>query len=117
MIFVTVSLVEFGFFSVASQEIGWGGRLRNDIVCVEWDVKPCSIHPKIRKMPILDVFAGAGFGGDAQYYGTSGPTSTNGYLDTGGGGQYAQHDSSYNPGQYCEGCHSYVCHACKFGLL
>ena len=72
---------------------------------------------KIRKMHILELFAGAGFGGDAQYYGTSGPTSTNGYLDTGGGGQYAQHDSSYNPGQYCKCCHSYVCHASKLGLL
>jgi len=40
---------------------------------------------------------GVGFGGEAQYYGASGPTSTNGYLDAGGGGQYAQQDSSYNP--------------------
>jgi len=40
----------------------------------------------------------AGFGGEAQYYGTSGPSSTNGYLDT-GTGQYAQQDS-YNPSEY-----------------
>jgi len=30
------------FFSVRSQEIGWAERLRNDLFCVEWDVKPCS---------------------------------------------------------------------------
>jgi len=40
----------------------------------------------------------AGFGGDAQYYGASGPSSTNGYLDA-GAGQYAQPDNSYNPSQ------------------
>jgi len=28
------------FFSVLSQEIGWEERLRNDVLCVEWDVKP-----------------------------------------------------------------------------
>ena len=47
-----VSLDHFGFvllvllglvFSVPSQETGWEERLRNDIFCVEWDVKPCSI--------------------------------------------------------------------------
>jgi len=27
-------------FSVLSQEIGWEERLRNDLFCVEWDVKP-----------------------------------------------------------------------------
>jgi len=26
--------------SVASQEIGWEERLRNDLFCVWWDVKP-----------------------------------------------------------------------------
>jgi len=26
-------------FSVLSQEIGWAERLRNDLFCVEWDVK------------------------------------------------------------------------------
>jgi len=41
---------------------------------------------------------GEGFGGEAQYYGTPGPSSTNGYLDT-HGGQYAQQDSSYNPSE------------------
>ena len=35
-------LLGFGFFST-SQEIGWEERLRNDLFCVEWDVKPCSI--------------------------------------------------------------------------
>jgi len=42
--------------------------------------------------------ADAGFGGDAQYYGSSGPSSTNGYLDA-GTGQYAQPDNSYNPSE------------------
>jgi len=32
--YVTFSL------SVLSQEIGWKGRQRNDLICVEWDVKP-----------------------------------------------------------------------------
>ena len=27
-------------FSVLSQEIGWEERLRNDLFCVRWDVKP-----------------------------------------------------------------------------
>jgi len=31
-------------FSVLSQEIGWEEHLRNDLFCVDWDVKPCSIH-------------------------------------------------------------------------
>jgi len=26
--------------SVLSPQIGWEGRLRNDLFCVEWDVKP-----------------------------------------------------------------------------
>ena len=29
-----------GFFSVPSQETGWGECLRNVLSCVEWDVKP-----------------------------------------------------------------------------
>ena len=38
-----VSFVLLGLvFSVRSQEIGWAERLRNDLFCVEWDVKPCS---------------------------------------------------------------------------
>ena len=49
------------------------------------------------------VDAGAGFGGEAQYYGASGPSSTNGYLDT-GTGQYAQPDNSYNPSEYTCSC-------------
>ena len=41
-----VLLVLLGlFFSVPSQEIGWEERLGNDLFCVEWDVKPCSVHP------------------------------------------------------------------------
>jgi len=27
-------------FSVLSQEVGWEERLRNDLFCVEWEVKP-----------------------------------------------------------------------------
>ena len=43
-----VLLVLLGLvYSVPSQEIGWEERLRNDLFCVEWDVKPCSIHPSI----------------------------------------------------------------------
>jgi len=38
-----VSFVGFWFFSVPSQEIGWEERLRNDLFCVEWEVKPCSL--------------------------------------------------------------------------
>jgi len=34
--FVVLGLV----FSVPSQEVGPGQRLRNDLFCVEWDVKP-----------------------------------------------------------------------------
>jgi len=42
-----VLLVLLGsLFSVPSQEIGWEERLRSDLFCVEWDVKPCSIHPR-----------------------------------------------------------------------
>jgi len=33
-------------FSVPSREIGWEERLRGDFVCVERDVKRCSIHPR-----------------------------------------------------------------------
>jgi len=41
-----VLLVLLGLvFSVPSQEIGWEERFQNDLFCVEWDVKPCSIHP------------------------------------------------------------------------
>jgi len=28
------------FVSVLDQEIGWEERLRHDLFCVEWDVKP-----------------------------------------------------------------------------
>jgi len=36
--FVVFSLV----FSIPSQEIGFGKRLRNNLSCVEWDVKPAT---------------------------------------------------------------------------
>jgi len=50
-----VSLKPFGFvfsdsillglvFSVPSQEIGWEERLRHDLFCVEWDVKPYPVQ-------------------------------------------------------------------------
>jgi len=36
-----VLLLRYSFsFSIPSQEMGLGERLRNDLVCVEWDVKP-----------------------------------------------------------------------------
>jgi len=34
--FVVFDLV----FSVLSQQIGWEERLRNDLFCIGWDVKP-----------------------------------------------------------------------------
>ena len=33
----------FGCFSIPSQEIALEERLLNDLLCVEWDVRPCSI--------------------------------------------------------------------------
>ena len=30
----------YSSFSVLSEEVGWEERLRNDLFCVEWDVKP-----------------------------------------------------------------------------
>jgi len=56
--FFCVSLDHFGFvfsnfillslvFSVLSQEIGWEERLRNDLFCVECDVKPYSVQLNI----------------------------------------------------------------------
>ena len=36
LVFVVLGLIS----SVLSQEIGWEERLRNDLFCVEWDVKP-----------------------------------------------------------------------------
>jgi len=38
--FVLLGLV----FSAQSQELGWEERLRSDLFCVEWDVKPCSVQ-------------------------------------------------------------------------
>ena len=41
-----VLLVLLGlFFSVPSQEIGLEERFQNDLFCVEWEVKPYSVHP------------------------------------------------------------------------
>jgi len=46
---LTGKCVRFSFFSIASQEIGLVKRLRNDLFCVEWDVKQLrlnqSTHP------------------------------------------------------------------------
>jgi len=43
--FMFSNLVLFGLvFSVPSQEIGREERLGNDLFCVEWDVKPCSVQ-------------------------------------------------------------------------
>jgi len=43
--FMFSSLVLFGLvFPVPSQEIGREERLRSDLFCVEWDVKPCSVQ-------------------------------------------------------------------------
>jgi len=40
--------VELGLvFSIPSQEIGLGKRLRNDVFCFEWDVKLNQWAPKI----------------------------------------------------------------------
>jgi len=40
-----VLLVLLGLVSpVLSQEIGWEDLLRNDLFCVEWGVKSCSIN-------------------------------------------------------------------------
>ena len=36
--------VRFSFFSIPRQEIGLGTRLRNDLFCVEWDIKPQLSH-------------------------------------------------------------------------
>ena len=38
------STIKVPLFSVASHETGWGERLRNDLFCVEWDVKPYSVQ-------------------------------------------------------------------------
>jgi len=38
--FVVLGLV----FFIPSQDIGLGKRLRNDLFCVEWDVKPQLSH-------------------------------------------------------------------------
>jgi len=40
-VLVLFAFVVFGLvFSVLSQEIGWEERLRSDLFCVEWDVRP-----------------------------------------------------------------------------
>jgi len=40
-VIVLLAFVVLGLISsVLGQEIGWEERLRNDLFCVEWDVKP-----------------------------------------------------------------------------
>ena len=40
-VLVLLAIVVLGFVSsVLSQETGWEDRLRSDLFCVEWDVKP-----------------------------------------------------------------------------
>jgi len=51
-VLVLRAFVEFGLISsVLSQEIGREERLRNDLFCVEWDVKPTQSVSKILKNP------------------------------------------------------------------
>jgi len=40
MFFVVIFLVFDFCFPITSQQIGWEGRLRHDLFCVEWYVKP-----------------------------------------------------------------------------
>jgi len=41
LVLVLFAFVVFGLASlVLRQEIGWEDHLRNDLFCVEWDVKP-----------------------------------------------------------------------------
>jgi len=42
--FVLLGLV----FSIPSQEIGFGKRLRNDLVCVEWDIIHNSVNRSVQ---------------------------------------------------------------------
>jgi len=42
--FMLLSVLLGLVFSVLSKEIGWEECRRNDLFCVVWDVKPCSIH-------------------------------------------------------------------------
>jgi len=44
--------------SVLSQEIGWEERLRNDLSCVEWDVKP-QLHQSMPAMSLTHVCSAA----------------------------------------------------------
>jgi len=39
-----VSFVGCGLYSAPSQQIAWEERLRSDLFCIEWNIKPCSIH-------------------------------------------------------------------------
>ena len=42
--------VRFSFFSIPSQETGLEKRLRNDLFCVEWDVKPQLKPPQMNSV-------------------------------------------------------------------
>jgi len=42
-------------FSIPSQEIGLGERLRNDLFCVEWDVKP-QLNPSTFRTNAVDKY-------------------------------------------------------------
>ena len=39
-----VSFVGCGLYSAPSQQIAWEERVRSDLFCIEWNIKPCSIH-------------------------------------------------------------------------
>ena len=41
--------VSFSFFSIPSQQIGSVKHLRNDLFCVEWDIKPQLSHANLEK--------------------------------------------------------------------
>jgi len=60
--FVVLVLVS----SVLTQDIAWEERLQNDLLCVEWDVKP-KLNQSITQC--MSIFAGSG-----QLYTTKNPT-------------------------------------------
>jgi len=52
--FVVLCLVS----SVLGQEIGWEGRLRNYLCCVEWDIKP-ELNQSTIKTPVPFILNGS----------------------------------------------------------